>query len=98
MKSEVQCFSCQKKIQVLLPVGRREECPHFGADVHVCLKCNLYDRSSYHECREPSSDLVKDKDRANYCDHFVLRVGEGVAQKTSENLRAQAEALFKKQS
>lgn len=98
MKSEVNCFSCQKKIEVLLPLGRRDECPHCGADLHVCLNCKLYDRNSHHECRESSSDYVKEKDRSNFCDYFDPQSASGGASKSMPDFKAAAEALFKKQT
>ena len=90
------CFSCKKALNPSLPVGRREECPHCHADVHVCRNCQFYDRSSYNECKEPSADVVKEKDRSNFCDFFVLRCGSNPEQDRAAQLRAAAEALFKK--
>jgi hypothetical protein len=98
VKVDLVCFSCHKKIEILLPLGRRDECTHCGADLRVCLNCNMYDKGSHHECREPSSDWVKEKDRANYCDYFMVKSGEMSTQSKAQDLKAQAEALFKKQS
>jgi hypothetical protein len=90
------CFHCQKEVNVLKNVGRREECPHCRSDLHVCKNCEFYDPKSYNECREPSAEVVKEKDRSNFCDYF--QPGQGVAKKDSraELLKA-AESLFKKQ-
>jgi hypothetical protein len=76
-------------------IGRREECPHCRADVHVCKNCNFYDPKAYNECRETSADVVREKDRANFCDYFVARTGANPMDKAAA-LRAAAEALFKK--
>ena len=94
--TEVTCFSCQKKLQFSDKVGRREECPHCRSDVHVCRNCSFYDPKVYNECRETSADVVREKDRANYCDFFVPSTGGGNAQDKAAALRAAAEALFKK--
>ncbi|PIT98871.1 MAG: hypothetical protein COT74_14005 [Bdellovibrionales bacterium CG10_big_fil_rev_8_21_14_0_10_45_34] len=82
---------------VLGAVGRSEDCPKCGADLRVCLNCSLYDPNSYHECRESSAELVKEKDRANFCDHFepTAQMTSGGASKPMD-LLAQADALFKK--
>lgn len=90
------CFSCQKELPVMESVGRREECPHCGADMHVCKNCEFYDPKVYNECRETSAEVVREKDRANFCDYFVLRKNGTAAEDKKAALRAAAEALFKK--
>ncbi len=90
------CFNCNKEIPVSISVGRRDECPQCRADVHVCKNCEFYDPKSYNECREPQADVVKEKDRANFCDYFSPRQGSGSGVDKAAALRAAAEALFKK--
>ncbi|MEY4616506.1 MAG: hypothetical protein RJB66_1466 [Pseudomonadota bacterium] len=89
------CFSCGKSLNLGAEVGRREECPSCRADVHVCKNCTWYDRSAYNECREPQADVVREKDRSNFCDYFKIGDKSAVAGPSKEDLRAQAEALFK---
>ena len=91
------CFSCGNNLNLGSEVGRREECSRCHADVHVCKNCHFYDRSAYNECREPQADVVKEKDRANFCDYFQLSHGSssGTQGPTAADLKAQAEALFK---
>ncbi len=89
------CFSCKKTLNLGSEIGRREECPHCRADVHVCMNCHFYDRNSYNECREPQADVVKEKDRANFCDYFQMSSKSGVSGSSKDDLKAQAEALFK---
>jgi hypothetical protein len=96
MSVKVTCFQCQKSLSFADRVGRRDECPHCRADVHVCKNCEFYDANAYNECREPSADVVKEKERANYCDFFRPRDGTGNAEDRSAALKAAAEALFKK--
>lgn len=88
------CFSCQQELKVLMPVGRREECSSCRQDVHVCKNCVHYDSKAYNECREPSADVVKEKDRANFCDYFELFQGQRGSSVAQEDLKAKAEALF----
>lgn len=90
------CFSCKKELGPLEVVGRREECPNCRADVHVCKNCEFYDPKSYNECRETSADVVKEKDRSNFCDYFQLRRGANPEEDKAAKLKAAAEALFKK--
>lgn len=92
------CFKCQKEIITApgVPVGRREECPNCSSDVHVCLNCVHYDKGAYNECKEPSADYVKEKDRSNFCDYFTPSDKKGGGGKAKDDLMSAAEALFKK--
>lgn len=89
------CFSCGKALNLAGEISRREECSSCHADVHVCKNCHFYDRTAYNECREPQSDVVSDKDRSNFCDYFQLSTKGAKSGPTKEDLKAQAEALFK---
>ena len=96
--AEVVCFSCGEKISFLGLVGRRDECHRCRADVHVCKNCVHHDPKVYNECRETAADVVREKDRANFCDHFSPS-GQGAGKgPTKESLKLAAEALFKKKS
>jgi hypothetical protein len=97
MNTTVTCFSCGKTWPVVGSVGRRDECTSCRADLHVCKNCAFYDKTAYSECREPSADVVREKDRANFCDFFQPGSGVKVVDKKAELLAA-AEALFKKKS
>lgn len=90
------CFNCQKEIVLLGKPGRRDECIHCRADVHVCKNCEFYDPKVYNECREPSADVVLEKERANFCDFFTPHRGPRGDVDKAAALRAAAEALFKK--
>jgi hypothetical protein len=94
---QLTCFSCGNQIPLLGLVGRRDECPKCHADLHVCKNCQHYDRNAYNECREPSADVVREKDRSNFCDYFTPGAG-GSAQDKAKDLRSAAEALFKKKT
>jgi hypothetical protein len=90
------CFNCNKPVPVAGIIGRRDECPHCRADVHVCRNCEFYDPKVYNECRETQADVVKEKDRANFCDYLKPRLGQGAGIDKAAALRAAAEALFRK--
>jgi len=93
-----RCHSCTKEIDVGRTVGRREDCPFCGSDLHVCLNCRFYDPGSYNDCREPQADRVVDKGRSNFCDYFEFRdsaspeEGKGETESPHEKL----EDLFKR--
>lgn len=66
----VCCFCGQQ-----LPEGkvfRSSECPSCKKDVKVCLNCTFYKPGAHWDCAETIGELVREKDRANYCDYFVL--------------------------
>jgi hypothetical protein len=90
----VICFSCRKEQSIPDKVGFRAECD-CGADLHVCKNCEFYDPKVYNECRETSADVVREKDRANFCEYFQPG-GKLDAAKKKSDLLAAAEALFKK--
>jgi hypothetical protein len=53
--------------------------------------------TAYNQCREPAADVVKEKDRSNFCDYFSPQAGgAGNRGPSKDDLRAAAEALFKK--
>lgn len=91
------CFKCQKETGLIEPVGRRDECPHCGADARVCKNCEFYDIKVYNECREPKGERVLEKDRSNFCDQFTpggQKFGDPANPKADP--KSLAEALFKK--
>ncbi len=94
----MKCFNCQTEISIKPGelVGRRDECSKCGADVHACLNCAHYDKGSYNECKETAADVVKEKDRSNFCDHFTPGDKSGSAGPSKNDLFSAAEALFKK--
>jgi hypothetical protein len=77
-------------------IGRREDCPKCHADVHACKNCQHYDAKVYNECKEPSAEVVREKERANFCDYFSPK-NSGKTQDNKTDLMNAAEALFKKQ-
>lgn len=64
------CWKC-KKNTVTTSIYRNSECPVCNTDLHSCLNCKFYDESSHYECKETIDELVKDKERQNFCDYFV---------------------------
>ncbi|MFT3836814.1 MAG: hypothetical protein QM723_07440 [Myxococcaceae bacterium] len=77
-------------------VGRRDTCPHCGADLHACIHCRHYDEAVAKQCKEPFAEVPDDKENANFCELF--QIGEGSVRKgpSREDLLAAADAIFKK--
>lgn len=93
---KVVCFHCKAELPVLTKVGFRDECDKCRSDLHVCKNCHFYDPKAYNECREPSADVVKEKERANFCDYFTPNQNGSTIDDKAAQLKAAAEALFKK--
>lgn len=93
------CHSCKKDVPLTDgKVGRQEDCPHCGADLHVCLNCGFYDRSAYNECREPSAERVVDKEKSNFCDYFKPTTGAATTggPSAADEAKRKLEELFRK--
>jgi len=93
------CFQCGGEVVVIeRRVGRLDACGRCGADLHCCLNCEFYERSRHNECREPISDRVKDKERANFCDLFKIREKGAVAPVVDKATEAKRklEGMFKR--
>ena len=97
MTGQLTCYSCGTIHAFVDRVGRREECLKCRADLHCCRNCRFYDPKAYNECREPTADVVREKEAGNFCDFFEPG-GSGSAQSEREKLLAQAEALFGKKT
>jgi hypothetical protein len=100
MSHEISCWKCGASLATLaLPFGRTERCGACGADLHVCRLCGLYDPREYQQCREPTVEEVRDKERANFCDHYKPVAGAfrgGNPGATTDSARAALEKLFGK--
>ena len=93
------CWKCGASLEGLpRPFGRREECPACRAELHVCRMCVDYDRRVAKHCREPTAEEVRDKEHANFCDHYKPRPGayEPPDTRAIEQSRAALDALFGK--
>ena len=92
----MNCGFCGKKISVEDKVSRNDACPHCGMDLRCCKQCKFYDPHAYNECQEVSAERILDKERANFCEYFVLRgSSQGKADRVQDARKA-LEALFKK--
>lgn len=98
MAVESSCVACGAPLSLSLPVGRREECPRCAAEVRACRQCASYDTSAMNDCRDAAAEPVRDKERANFCELFRPRPAQAANAPTKADLRAAAEALFKKKN
>lgn len=65
------CHACKKEIPGEAKVGHKDDCHSCGADLRCCLNCLFYDRAVSKQCRETIAELVREKEKANFCEYFV---------------------------
>lgn len=90
------CYACGASTDLAGPVGRRDVCPHCGADLRCCLQCTLYAPDTPSTCREPQADPPRDKDRGNFCEFFIPGPGAAKQASDAEKAKAAFDALFTK--
>jgi hypothetical protein len=96
---DIQCWKCGAALAYLpLPFGRIERCKQCDTDLHACRLCREFDRSYPQQCREPTVEEVRDKERANFCDHFAPKSGAYIAASSdaSDASKTELERLFGK--
>ena len=96
----MRCAACNAGIALAAGerVGFRDTCERCDADLHACLNCAHHDPSAYNECREPNTERVADRERANRCDWFSPTDAEGGgADSRGAEQRNALDALFKKE-
>jgi len=93
------CHACHNEIKTEGYISRADECPKCGADIHCCLNCQHYDPAAHNKCREPQTEWVADREKANFCDFFSpsKRAASGKPGGSSPaDLRNAFDSLFKK--
>lgn len=97
MSHSAVCWHCGASLSELtLPLSRFDVCKQCRAELHVCKQCIFHDVTVAKQCREPIAEEVRDKQRANYCDYFVIRhdAFRPVATEVVQQARSQLDALF----
>lgn len=64
------CWKCGAEQDFSQSVYRDSTCPSCGADLHSCRGCAFYAPGSHFDCHETVDELVADKERLNFCEHF----------------------------
>ena len=91
------CWKCGAPLEdIPLPLSRQAECRRCAAELHVCRMCTSYDPRVAGQCTEDRAEDVTEKDRANFCDYFILRPDAYQPRDAAKarEARAQLEALF----
>ena len=92
----ITCFNCHSGLSFDqgYKISRREQCSHCSTDLHCCKMCQFYDATAYNECREPMASRILEKEKANFCDYFILS-GQKNEKSKKEDLISTANSLFK---
>ena len=94
--AEGTCWSCGRHL-VAADYGREGRCPVCGKATHACRNCRFYAPGRANDCLEPIAERVIEKERPNFCDLFEpASRSDGDAKPSVDDLRAAAEALFKR--
>jgi hypothetical protein len=99
MAHDLVCWKCGASLAALsLPLRRLEECPMCRAELHACKLCVEFDTRIAKQCREPTAEEVRDKEHANFCDHFKPRPCAHVPRDAAviDAARAELDRLFGK--
>jgi len=90
-----RCIHCGKEVELIVKIGRRDECPHCHEDLHTCIQCRFYEREAHNQCREPRAEWVPDKGSANFCGY--IEFGRDATEEKNDQAKArkQLEDLFK---
>jgi hypothetical protein len=96
-RARMHCAACGAGVELASGerVGFRDECPRCRADLHSCRNCAHHDVGAYNECREPGTERVADRERANRCDWFAPRAGAPPAAGAGGDAKAALDALFR---
>ncbi len=92
----IRCSFCNKEIEITGTATRSDTCPHCGRDLRCCVQCKFYDPGSYNECKEVSAERVMDKERANFCDYFIIKGARESVSGKEALARQSLDNLFKK--
>ena len=67
------CWNCGRPTGIVGSVHRNDECESCLASLRTCRGCRHFDPTRRYQCRETIDTLVKDKEKANFCDMFQMR-------------------------
>ena len=71
------CHKCRRELPFESRILRSEQCPWCSADLHCCLNCRFHDPNAHNECLEVGTELIRYREKANYCGSFSFRAGGG---------------------
>ncbi len=88
------CYACGTKLPAREQLGFRDLCPDCGRAVHVCRNCRFYKPGAHWDCAETVSELVADKEKANFCEWFSPSPEAGAGLSKSSDAAGKARSSF----
>lgn len=76
--------------------SRDAVCSKCRVALRCCKNCRFFDPAAHNQCQDPAAEWVRDKELANFCEHFDF-VEKVAAKKTAtdEDAREKFDSLFK---
>ncbi|MEE8576681.1 MAG: hypothetical protein V3T31_05445 [candidate division Zixibacteria bacterium] len=68
------CWNCGQPTGLRQKVARGDSCDNCLADLRCCHGCRFFDPSARGQCRENIDKTVPNKEKANFCDFFQMRL------------------------
>jgi hypothetical protein len=91
------CHFCGAAIENPREVYRNSTCSSCGKDLKICLNCKFYSPGAHWDCSETIDEMVRDKDRSNFCTFFSFRTSQPApGQKAAPDARQQAKKKLDK--
>ncbi len=78
------CYSCGTEVPAETARQRSALCVKCGKELKVCLNCRFYTPGAHWDCAENIGELVKEKDRSNFCDWFSAKPPGGLVLGSSD--------------
>ncbi len=90
------CHKCLREIPFETRILRSEACPWCSASLHCCLNCRFHDPSAHNECLEHGTELIRDREAANYCSQLTFIEGtRGDRNDEADSAKKKLDSLFK---
>lgn len=69
----MRCWKCRQLLQDLAGqrLSFRAICEHCGCDLHCCKGCRFHAPGKPNECAVPNTELITDRQAANFCEEFA---------------------------
>jgi hypothetical protein len=64
------CRFCGTAVEIRGRALVKDLCPSCRRDLHCCRQCRFHHPPSHNQCREPKAEMVRDREKRNYCDYF----------------------------
>lgn len=97
LNQELLCWGCGARIEdEPMPLSTYAACPQCRAQLHTCRMCRNWNPRLHSDCDETRAESVSDREKANFCDWFVLQPDgySPVDSKQSVASRSELDKLF----